>query len=204
MATDKEIEAVTKAIQKAATNWGIGHIFYEPYEGGNANRMAKAFAVDALTAAEQVSEPSAADMRAFGASDEACYRWPEDTDEAKALRAAFIDGAASCRPDQASASEPADTKSLKHAFLGLLHEVVDKAWGRALENVSVPSSEITNEIIEEAIAGHNAYAPDRLYVAACEQVRESEWHKSTLARSDEIERDFYHLKAQEWACEPDG
>jgi hypothetical protein len=39
-------------------------------------------------------KPTAADMAAFGASDEACYRWPEDTPEHKALRAAFIAGAA--------------------------------------------------------------------------------------------------------------
>lgn len=26
--------------------------------------------------------------------------------------------------------------------------------------------------------------------------------QSTLARGDQIERDFYNLKAQEWACEP--
>ena len=32
-------------------------------------------------------------MRAFGASDEACSRWPDDTPEHKALRAAFIAGA---------------------------------------------------------------------------------------------------------------
>ena len=42
-------------------------------------------------------KPTAADMAAFGASDEACYRWPEDTDEHKALRAAFIAGAAAER-----------------------------------------------------------------------------------------------------------
>jgi hypothetical protein len=28
-------------------------------------------------------------------------------------------------------------------------------------------------------------------------------HRSTLERGDEIERNFYRLKAQEWACEPD-
>lgn len=41
---------------------------------------------------------SDADMRAFSASDAACYKWPEDTAEHKALRAAYIDGAASCSP----------------------------------------------------------------------------------------------------------
>ena len=45
-----------------------------------------------------MSEPTDADMRAFGASDEACYRWPEDTPEHKALRRAFIDGAAASMP----------------------------------------------------------------------------------------------------------
>lgn len=37
-----------------------------------------------------------ADMRAFGASHTACYKWPEDTPEHKALRAAYIEGAADC------------------------------------------------------------------------------------------------------------
>ena len=40
-------------------------------------------------------------------------------------------------------------------------------------------------------------------LTAAEQVRASEPHKSTLVRGDEIENDFYRLKAQEWACEPD-
>ena len=35
-------------------------------------------------------------MRAFGASDAACYKWPGDTAEHKALRAAYIEGAADC------------------------------------------------------------------------------------------------------------
>lgn len=35
-----------------------------------------------------------AEMAAFGASDAACYKWPEDTAEAKACRAAYCDGAA--------------------------------------------------------------------------------------------------------------
>ncbi len=33
-------------------------------------------------------------MRAFGASDAACYKWPDDTVEHKALRAAYCAGAA--------------------------------------------------------------------------------------------------------------
>ncbi len=39
-------------------------------------------------------------------------------------------------------------------------------------------------------------------IFAAEQARASD-HRSTLERGDEIERDFYRLKAQEWACEPD-
>lgn len=41
-----------------------------------------------------MSTPVDSDMRAFGASDEACYRWPEDTPEHRACRQAFIAGAA--------------------------------------------------------------------------------------------------------------
>lgn len=41
---------------------------------------------------------TSAEMRAFGASDEACGRWPDDTEEHKSLRAAFIAGAAAAAP----------------------------------------------------------------------------------------------------------
>lgn len=51
---------------------------------------AKQLATAALTALERD-----AGMRAFSASDAACYLWPEDTDEHKALRMAYIRGAAS-------------------------------------------------------------------------------------------------------------
>ena len=40
--------------------------------------------------------PTEADMRAFSASDAACYRWPDDTVEHRALRSAYIAGAADC------------------------------------------------------------------------------------------------------------
>lgn len=39
-------------------------------------------------------KPTEADMRAFGASHIACYKWPDDTPEHRALRAAYIEGAA--------------------------------------------------------------------------------------------------------------
>jgi hypothetical protein len=37
-------------------------------------------------------------MRRLSANEVACYRWPDDTSEHKALRAAFMDGAASAAP----------------------------------------------------------------------------------------------------------
>jgi hypothetical protein len=43
--------------------------------------------------ANMSEQATPADMRAFGASDEACYRWPNDTAEHRACRAAFIAGA---------------------------------------------------------------------------------------------------------------
>lgn len=46
------------------------------------------------------SAPACAnDMQAFSASEAACYQWPEDTAEHKALRAAYIGGAASIGAD---------------------------------------------------------------------------------------------------------
>lgn len=37
-------------------------------------------------------------MRRLSANEVACYRWPDDTSEHKALRAAFMDGAVSAAP----------------------------------------------------------------------------------------------------------
>lgn len=48
----------------------------------------------ALEAALAVREPDAGDWAAFGASDAACHKWSDDTPEHKALRAAYIEGAA--------------------------------------------------------------------------------------------------------------
>lgn len=49
---------------------------------------------DALNDACAPSAPVEDDMRALGASDAACYHWPEDTALDKACRAAYIKGAA--------------------------------------------------------------------------------------------------------------
>ena len=48
----------------------------------------------ALEAALAVRESDAGEWAAFGASDAACHKWPDDTPEHKALRAAYIEGAA--------------------------------------------------------------------------------------------------------------
>lgn len=39
-------------------------------------------------------EPNEGDMRAFSASEAACYHWPEDTPEHRTARAAYCKGAA--------------------------------------------------------------------------------------------------------------
>lgn len=49
-----------------------------------------------ICAAAETFAASNSEMRAFGASDAACYKWPGDTPEHKALRAAYIEGAAAC------------------------------------------------------------------------------------------------------------
>jgi hypothetical protein len=41
---------------------------------------------------------SDADMRAFGASYSACHKWPSDTEQDKACRAAYVEGAADASP----------------------------------------------------------------------------------------------------------
>ena len=59
-----------------------------------------AAAIRALDASPQRIEDQESVMRAFSASDAACYKWPEDTPEQKALRAAYIEGAATASNDQ--------------------------------------------------------------------------------------------------------
>lgn len=49
-------------------------------------------------AADAASPGSDADMRAFGASDAACCKWPDDTPEHRACRAAYVEGAAASSP----------------------------------------------------------------------------------------------------------
>lgn len=55
---------------------------------------------------DQGEQAAAADMRAFGASEAACYKWPDDTPEHKALRAAYIEGAADCGEERHAVSRP--------------------------------------------------------------------------------------------------
>lgn len=52
-----------------------------------------------------VPEPTAADMRAFGASAVAAYKWPGDTPEHRAARAAYCEGAASVVPEPEAEGE---------------------------------------------------------------------------------------------------
>lgn len=42
--------------------------------------------------------PTVADMRAFGASHVACYKWPDDSELHRACRAAYIEGAYDAEP----------------------------------------------------------------------------------------------------------
>lgn len=51
-------------------------------------------------AVERCADERNATMRAFGASDAACYLWPDDSETHKALRAAYICGAANSIPSQ--------------------------------------------------------------------------------------------------------
>lgn len=61
-----------------------------------------------------MTSPDPVELRALSASEEACYRWPEDTAEHRAMRAAYVDGASrapqpSMRPDQSPATASFDT-----------------------------------------------------------------------------------------------
>jgi hypothetical protein len=68
-------------------------VSWHPSENGASYAECRA-EVDAILSST-VGQPTAADMQAFSASEACCYLWPEDTDEHKALRAAYIKGAAS-------------------------------------------------------------------------------------------------------------
>lgn len=61
-----------------------------------------------LLSASPASGGVDADMRAFGASEIAAYKWPDDTPEHRAARAAFCEGAASLSPAPTSGSDRAD------------------------------------------------------------------------------------------------
>lgn len=50
----------------------------------------------AIAIAAKVSQTE--QMARLSASEHACYRWPEDTTEHRAMRAAFMDGAAHVAP----------------------------------------------------------------------------------------------------------
>lgn len=53
----------------------------------------------AVRRSNNLTETATADMAAFCASESACYRWPLDTVEHRALREAYCAGAAWAAPD---------------------------------------------------------------------------------------------------------
>ena len=88
------------------------------------------------TIAAEINGPNGADMRAFGASDAACVYWPEDTQEHRACRAAYIRGAADCSPEAQSAQLEAMRKALeeikikdKKAILSPRQHIIDYEEG---------------------------------------------------------------------------
>lgn len=59
-----------------------------------ARRAAERVKTWSLAKQRYAARITAGDMAAFGASHAACYKWPEDTVQARACRAAYCDGAA--------------------------------------------------------------------------------------------------------------
>lgn len=66
-----------------------------------------------------MTDATKSDMAAFGASDAACYSYPEDTDVAKAQRAAFCAGAA----------WSADEIERLRAWIGAIERITDEEIG---------------------------------------------------------------------------
>lgn len=102
------------------------------------------------------------DMRAFGASEVAAYRWPDDTPEDRAARAAFCDGAASASPapsPEAQAEvERRRGEANKHA----------RACAKAVELLSAAEAE--NAALKARVAVLVDLL-DKQFGTPCEQIR---------------------------------
>lgn len=132
----------------------------EPWEECKDSFLSDADAILSLSA----QPPDHATMRAFSASDAACYLWPDGTDEHKTLRAAYIRGAADCSPTPAMGREQlhelsarvhgalADYASLEpeedetweswfHAAFDLAGSKIGKAFDDALSATHPPALE---------------------------------------------------------------
>lgn len=111
-------EPTPKMLEDAAFNLSdeFGAAFVKPL-----GEFAKAAYAELVAAAPTpVPEPTAADMRAFGASAVAAYKWPGDTPEHRAARAAYCEGAASVVPEpeaEGEAPAPALVSSDEHGWL---------------------------------------------------------------------------------------
>jgi hypothetical protein len=120
------------------------------YEAGEDMRAA-------LEAALAAREPDAGDWAAFGASDAACYKWPEDTSEHKALRAAYIEGAAA-QADliERQAEEIADNE----AFVSILQKEVQRLTAERAELIEElrPFVYPIDDAIQRAVALDRARA----------------------------------------------
>lgn len=98
--TDAEIEAAIKAVGVIPVyNPQIISIFQATISTELGRELIEQIVRATLIAAAQARPASEGDMRAFGASYVACYKWPEDTSEHKALRAAYCEGASDLAPD---------------------------------------------------------------------------------------------------------
>lgn len=84
-----EIDNVIKAWQDAPMGVSFGRYMEHALSKLCAERDRAA-----LTAAAKAAPPTEADMRAFGANEAACYKWPDDSTWHKACRAAYCQGAA--------------------------------------------------------------------------------------------------------------
>jgi hypothetical protein len=82
------------------------------------------------------------DMARLSASEAACYRWPEDTAEHRAMRAAYMDGAASTAGHAQTPAEPHETTYLRGWNEGIERaaEVADAARESAKEHHGIEAS----------------------------------------------------------------
>lgn len=147
----------------------------------------------ALTAVAQTAPATDADMRAFGASEAACYYWPDGSDEHKALRAAYCQGAAECRGFATPGLAP-DTLSRAEA-ISKLKEVRDELFDLRNRAGCGPDQEGA-DVWQRLAEARKVLAP---FLSAARSLPSGSNHPDSESIPNKTDLNFGHLRAlAEW------